>query len=544
MKKKRSKAWIWIVVAAVVLLAAGYLLNRAARLRQLNANTQQYEAVTVTRGDIDVTVHGTGSLEAMDVKTVTAAASGKVDSVLVENGDTVKQGDVIAQLNADADNDQIQSLKEQITQQDATIAEMRAAPTMAFIYAPVDCRVKAIYAEKGDDVNASMSADGALMLLSTDGCMKVDFTPAQGASVSAGQPVKITSGGKTESGYIRSVPDGTTDQAEAVVAYDRFDLDADATVADANGTQLGSGKLEVNKPLLVTADSGKVDYIYVKDNEKLYKGHKLFRLNGAVLDPNFSAALEQRQQLQDNLNKAYNDLADLSIKAPCDGVVTDLALQQGGMAQEGMQVCTVHENDGFKLVVAVDELDIPGIKPGQTASVQIDALPDAEATGEVTKIDPVGNKANDVTTYDVTLKVNAPDGALSGMSASADIETASKTGALLVPVEAIHTVDGKNWVYMALPGDPNPSASPEATSRPGLFGNRAARNSNAVRQQVEVTVGLVSDTYAEIVSGLNEGDQVAIQDTTTSSSASGMFGFGAVRNQGSQTTANPSGSGG
>jgi HlyD family secretion protein len=251
----------------------------------------------------------------------------------------------------------------------------------------------------------------------------------------------------------------------------------------------------------------------------------------------------QRQQLQDNLDKACDDLKDYTIAAPADGIVTGLAIQEGGMAQEGMQVCTLQESTGFKLVVAVDELDIPGIKTGQTADVKIDALPDDKASGEVVKINPVGNKANDVTTYDVTLRVDAPAQALSGMSASADIETAFKANALLVPVEAIHTVDGKTWVYKPLASDLRPTASPNATDAGGsrragflsMFGNRGgSAGSDEQRQMVEVTVGLISDSSAEILSGLNEGDEIAVP--VAQSSTNMMFGFGGGRSQSVQSS--------
>lgn len=528
MKKKKSKGWIWAVAAVAALVLAGILLPRLMSVGAANLGAQRYEAATAACGDIYVTVHGAGAIEAMDVKAVTAAASGRVEAVCVENGDAVKAGDVIARLDPDAANDIIQTLKDQITAQDAAIAKLRAAPGATTLYAPVDCRVKAIYAKKGQDVNVSMSARGALMLLSTDGRMKVRFTPAEGAALAAGSAVKFDIGGKTASGFLTEVPDGASQEAEAVVLGDSWAVGAQAAVKDANGNALGAGALEVNRPLLLTANSGNVNRIYVKTNQKVDARAKLVKLDGAVLDANFDAQLQKRRQLQDDLDQAYKDLEDLAILAPAGGVVTGLAIKEGGMAQEGAQVCSIQDTSAFKLVVSVDELDIPGIRAGQKADVKIDALPEKNAEAEVVKINPVGVKANDVTTYDVTLRVEAPEGALAGMSASADIEKAMKRGALLVPVEALHAVGGKTYVYRALPTDLRPSD----TSAPGenlsgfprMFGNRGGAEAGAQREQAEVTVGLVNDSQAEILSGLSEGDEVAVPLAMSSFEAMIMSG--------------------
>lgn len=552
MKKKRSLAWIVIVVIVVVAAGGALLLQRALRVSAANLSAQQYETAKVTKGDISVTVHGTGSLDVQDTSTVSAGASAKVDSVLVENGDNVKKGQLIAQLNADDVNDKISSLKDQITAQDATIANMRSAPVTKTLYAPVDSRVKAIYAKEDEDTGISMSAKGALMLLSTDGKMKVSFVPVSGVQVRAGAAVKVVMGKTSVEGYIESIPDSTTDDAVAIISDGGYTLNAKATVNDASGAVLGNGTLEVNKPLLITADSGTVDRLYVEKEDEVKQGHRVVKLTGCILDPNFSSQLAQRQKLQDDLNQAYDDLKSLSITAPADGVVKDLALQENSMAQDGMTVCTILQNTGFKLVVAVDELDIPGIQIGQKATVKIDALPGKAATGEISKISSIGNIANGVTTYDVTLKVDAPAGAMANMSASADIEVASKSGVLLVPVEALHTVNGKTYVYGTLPGDLTAGTSDaQAAKGGGMFGaiqsrmggnSGSANSSKLERQSIEVTVGLISDSSVEILSGLSEGDEIAVPVAQDSSTNMMNFG-GGNRNQSStsnQSNSKPS----
>lgn len=550
MKTKRKKGWIWLVVGIVVVLAGGYVLSVALR-PGTGLSAQQYEAVKAARQDMRVTVHGTGSIEAMDSKTVTAEVGGKVTALNVENGDAVKKGDVLATLDAETLNGTISSLKEQIIAQDATIASLRVMPSLKYLYAPVDARVKKIYANTGEDAAVAMSTSQALMLLSADGKMKVDFVPAAGALVTPGGKVKLEIGSKQVSGFITTTPDSTTDKATAVVPDDTYALGAEAVVRDDKGNELGRGALEPNKPLLVTAYSGQVDHIYVKEGDEVRQGRKLIRLAGDILDSNFNSQVEKRQSLQDDLDEAVAKLQDYTITAPEDGIVTNLAIQEGGAAQQGMAVCSVERTSGFKLVVAVDELDVPGIRVGQKADVKIDALPTAKAQAEVAKISPIGVKANDVTTYDVTLNVTAPEGTLVNMSASADIEVAFKADALTVPVEALHTVNGKTFVYGALPDDVRYGGQSAAKQEnggifsrfTGMLGNRgaAANEAAAQRPTIEVTVGLLSDTWAEILSGINEGDEVAVpvqQDTISQ-----MFGFNQARTQSDAGESQPAATG-
>ena len=528
--KQKKKGWIWITALLVIVFAgAAFLLPVLLPTGDLNLTQQQYKAEKVTKGDIQVTVHGTGSVEAMDTSTVTASTAGIVDQVFVENGDAVKAGQLIAMLDDDAANTKIDSLKEQIVTQDATIASLRAMPGAKYLTAPVDGRVTAVYAAKGEDAGLSMSKKGALLVLSTDGRMKISFKPKDGVSITSGAQVKVVIGSVTKQGFITEVPGRAGENAEAVINDDSLTVGKTAVIQDAKGSELGQGALEINRPLLVTATTGKVDAVYVKAGAKVKAGKKLIKLTGSILNPEFEAQIVKRQQLQDDLDQAYEDLKDLSIAAPTDGIIAGLSIADKGAVQEGAAVCKIEQTATFKLVVAVDELDVPKIAIGQKATVKIDALPGEEATGEVIRIAPIGVKANEVTTYNVTLKLTSPAGTLAMMSASADIEVASKTGVLLVPVEAVHTVNGKSWVYGAMSQDiREDQANPSKSNRAGLrtMFSGGSKQGEAKRPMIDVTVGLVSDTWAEILSGLNEGDEVALP--VSQNSMANMMGFGGM----------------
>lgn len=96
MPKKPSRP-IRYAVAAVVLIAAGLLLK--AWLFPAPAATR-YVTAAVTRGDIEQTVIATGTLEARNLVSVGAQVSGRVVSLKVDLGDTVEQGQLIAEIDS------------------------------------------------------------------------------------------------------------------------------------------------------------------------------------------------------------------------------------------------------------------------------------------------------------------------------------------------------------------------------------------------------------------------------------------------------------
>ena len=94
----RRGRWIWIgVVVIVVALAAGLLLSRAG---SSGASTQSLATATVTRGDVVASVSGSGSVAAVQSLDLNFRASGAVTQVFVKEGDSVKAGQALAQLDA------------------------------------------------------------------------------------------------------------------------------------------------------------------------------------------------------------------------------------------------------------------------------------------------------------------------------------------------------------------------------------------------------------------------------------------------------------
>lgn len=157
----------------------------------------------------------------------------------------------------------------------------------------------------------------------------------------------------------------------------------------------------------------------------------------------------------------------------------------------------------------VDEIDIMKIKPGQKANITVDAVPGKVFTGTVTFISPFGTKVGNVIKFAIQISLDPTDAQLrGGLNATADIMVASAKNVLLVPVSVIINTPGGALVTVIN----------EATGMP---------------ERKRVTLGIQTSQFAEVLSGLKEGDKVQVpsfQGTTTAPGArSGQASPNALR---------------
>jgi HlyD family secretion protein len=137
----------------------------------------------------------------------------------------------------------------------------------------------------------------------------------------------------------------------------------------------------------------------------------------------------------------------------------------------------------------VDESDIGKVYIGQAARIKVESYKDRTFSGKVTKISPMGVEKDNVTTFEVRVSIDNSKGELkSQMTANAEILLEEHKGILMVPEGAlIYDKDRKASVEV-----------PEPSAKDG-------------RKKLAVTVGISNGSKTELLSGLNEGQQVILQ---------------------------------
>lgn len=210
-----------------------------------------------------------------------------------------------------------------------------------------------------------------------------------------------------------------------------------------------------------------------------------------------------------NLDKALDDLGKTTIYAPVSGRVVDLNAEEGEVVVSGMmnnpatKIATVADLSELLAELDVDENEIVRVDMDQPVTVTVDAIPDRAFPGRVVEVGSSGYTRagqGDVTFFAVDVLLEETDPRLRpGMSVRAEIEVASRQEALTVPVQAV--VDRTAGAGEEGAARETPEEGP--ATRSVVFAVEAGR---ARRRPVET--GLSTVTRVEVVSGLEEGDEV------------------------------------
>ena len=159
------------------------------------------------------------------------------------------------------------------------------------------------------------------------------------------------------------------------------------------------------------------------------------------------SSLDQVEQVRAALKQAKDELSKTTIFAPIAGTVSRLNKEVGEIAlgsqfQEDV-ILELSNLEGMEALVDVDENDIVSVSIGDRATIEVDALPDVVFEGEVTEIAnsakvSASGTADQKTEFEVKIALDDPGSKLRpGMTASADVVTATREDALGVPIQAV-----------------------------------------------------------------------------------------------------------
>ncbi|HEY4899371.1 MAG TPA: efflux RND transporter periplasmic adaptor subunit [Terriglobales bacterium] len=335
-------------------------------------------------------------------------------------------------------------------------------------------------------------------------------------------------------------------QSSADVSANQAALSAAVTDADAAKAAVNTATMDQNQAES-EFERAKLDY---DRSEALYKAQLIAKADFDTKKAAYGTATAQLGQAKAklaqakaqmdsaqrripqnaaNLRRVTDVLSKTEYTAPFDGVITNLPVREGETVVIGIQnapgstLMTIADVSVITAEVKVDETDIVNVRLGETAEVSIDAIPKQRFKGIVTEI---GNNAilrstgvstaqstsssQEAKDFKVVVTIqDPPPNLLPGLSTTARITTASRTGSLAIPIQAL-TIRQRSELE---PEKKSKEAAAQAASltkgnpKEELQGVFVLKNKKEA-VFVPVTTGISGTTDIEVTNGLKEGDEI------------------------------------
>jgi HlyD family secretion protein len=251
--------------------------------------------------------------------------------------------------------------------------------------------------------------------------------------------------------------------------------------------------LEMQKQGIVSQqalDNAERDYLANKNKQATSQAQI------AVDDAKLRQAQAQVQQAQASLDQLNEELSYTILVSPIDGVLLSRDVEVGDavssilvLGSTATQVMTIGDTTQVYVDGKVDEADIASVYLGQPARIHVESFQNRIFNGKVTKIAPLGIAKDNVTTFEVRVSIDNPNGELkANMTANAEILIKEDKRVLSVPEQALVYDAQKNASVFV----------PDPKQKDG-------------QRKITVQAGISNGSRTEIFSGLKEGDTVVLQ---------------------------------
>lgn len=494
----------WVVIPLVILaiVAVGYWGVKA--LSNEDKSSYVMALKEVTRGDIEVVVRGWGQLQAAEEQDAIAGASGTVKEVFFADGQQVIKGQVLATIDPG-------SLQLEIMKGEAALEKQRIELAKAFgvspdqvgqvdpqsalkLKAPISGRITGLTAVAGADLGAYSSVctivDDQKLILKLQ-LSKPLFDLIQVGTKTSFRPDRFAG---AEPGVV------TKADPTPIAGPDAYFFDVWVEMANPGLlkvgdegllTFFGTGEFQQRASVssfgsqeVVTAPfTGRVKRVYVAEGSLVNAGDVIFEFEqGEALYGAMEKLAAYRQQAL-ALDNLKSQLGSLEIVSPIDGVCMGVNIKPGMAIGNGTPVTRVSNYSNLNLMLRVDEIDVPKVEVGQTADIIVWGREGQQSVqGEVMQLG-AGNPMDGYASFNITISLMNPGFLRPWMGAEAHIFVSKKSDVILCPVEALYKENDVWYVDLKDGKD---------------------------RKPVEVEVGSMNDMFAEIISGLEPGQEVVI----------------------------------
>lgn len=246
----------------------------------------------------------------------------------------------------------------------------------------------------------------------------------------------------------------------------------------------------------------------VTQAESLLRSTQAGLVQNKVSQDDIAGARATITQAQADIQFYRTQLSDLTIQAPVSGVISRRQVNVGEMVNVGATLMNLVALDTIYFEALAPELDVSVLRPGALATVSVDALAGKKFSGVVREVIPVADQ--DSRSFRVRISVPGGRGRLPANGyARAVVHVGTRSNTLSVSKDAVLTEAGDKFVWLLAKDEESASAgSGGVTVTSSDKGSEEAAQPVYKAKRQPITVGLVDDRYAEVLSGLKPGDRV------------------------------------
>lgn len=461
MRKLSKKSAIKWGIIALIVIALAALAYKTLKPKEVTPN---YLTATAEMGDIENNVMASGKVKALNTVDVGAQVSGEVKKLFVEVGDDVQVGDLIAQI------DQV-TQKNNLTNQQASLDQSLAA----------------IESAKADALTRESGLKSAIS----------DLASRQTELKQAQQDFQ----------RLQSLV--------AIDAISRQEYDAQATRVDTAKAAVTNARAAIE-----TA-----------------------KANIASAQANINSQQAALRKSQTNVNTAQEDLSYTTIRAPIAGTVVSITTEQGTTVnanQTAPTIVTLADLSTVRINAQISEADVINVQANMPVYFNIIGNPDKKYDSVLKAIEPAPERISDTSSTDSAIyyvgyiEVPNPERRFRiDMTAQVYVIINQAKNALLIPSAALQPVGKgrKTNKENATPSSSAENANPESNDSNSNAGNpnvtkatvRVLKTDGEVVEQT-VTVGINNRVDAQILSGLNKGDEVILSEESSTKGSKGGKG--------------------
>lgn len=475
MKKKKFVKYLLFILCFAILIFAG--------IKIINGNTDNEgnpldEAVQ--KRDIIAYVKFTGNIDAVNKKKVYTKAAGTITDVLVEKGDDVKEGDVIARLDSSDVEFDIRikeaAAKKIALENDYNLKENQIAINQKKQQLETGLNVSIDTAQK-QLLQAQQAYNDAVAAYNET---KELFDKGETADVvSAQQTVKTA----------QATYDAVKTQWERMSEEERsvstLDANTPKTALDNAKQSLELAKerakddLERKQEAIITAEQA------LSDAERDYEASVLGvnqDMENALNAASRTLALATQEETELEIERLKSSLDKYVIYAIEDGCVTELSLVEGEFADKNKLAATITNFDKMQVLVKIDEYDIGDIAVGDEVEIFVNAL-GRTYVGKITNVARTATVDNNVSYVEAIAEFDADEDTISGLSAEVKILKADRKDVLAIPSTAVnYRNDDSPYVNLV--------------------------DESGLLVEQDVILGVSDGIWTEVKEGLSEGDIV------------------------------------